>query len=314
MKAAMIHQFGDTPSIEEVPAPTPTAGHTIVDVLAFSTNNRTTAQINGTHYTAKNPLPFIPGLDGVGRTPSGQLVYFLTDDPYYGSFAEQTLVADRRMIPLAPDTDAAAVAAAMNPAMASWIAITRRLKDINGATVMILGATGAAGQAAVQIAKDQGASRVIAVGRNAKRLAETTALGADETIQLTSTAADALAAQANVDVVLDFLWGDVTASAMGAMLPKRSTEAPLRWVEIGSIAGNTLPLPAAALRGRNLQLLGSGQGSVAIADFAAALPPLAARLSKGDFLPVLNRQPFANLAASWQDTTHGRLVYELPTK
>ena len=72
------------------------------------------------------------------------------------------------------------------------------------ATVLVVGATGSAGRTAVQVAKRFGAGTVIAAGRNPQRLAELGALGADRTCLL-----DGLAAAAEVDVVLDYLWGPI---------------------------------------------------------------------------------------------------------
>ena len=66
--------------------------------------------------------------------------------------------------------------------MSSWVALTARAKFVAGESVLILGATGVAGQLAVQIAKRLGARRVIAAGRNPRALASLTSLGADAVI------------------------------------------------------------------------------------------------------------------------------------
>ena len=71
-----------------------------------------------------------------------------------------------------------------NPAMSSWAALTVRAKFVAGESVLILGATGLAGQLAVQIAKRLGARRVIAAGRNPAALEKLKALGADAVISL----------------------------------------------------------------------------------------------------------------------------------
>jgi NADPH-dependent curcumin reductase CurA len=108
----------------------------------------------------------------------------------------------------------------MNPGMSSWIALTRRIAFEPGNSVLVLGATGNAGHMAAEIAKHLGASTVIAAGRNPERLAALPALGADATISLSGDQQEIerrlgeIAAE--VDVVLDYLWGPVTERVLPA--------------------------------------------------------------------------------------------------
>jgi threonine dehydrogenase-like Zn-dependent dehydrogenase len=81
--------------------------------------------------------------------------------------------------------------------------LSRRIDFRRGQSVLILGATGNAGRMAVQVARRFGASRVIALGRDAARLEALKALGADETLTF-----DQVAEAADVDVVIDYLWGE----------------------------------------------------------------------------------------------------------
>ena len=67
----------------------------VVDVLAAGLHPRVRSGANGSHYTSGGELPLIPGIDGVGRTPEGDLVYFVLPDTTLGSMAEQ----DRRRPP-----------------------------------------------------------------------------------------------------------------------------------------------------------------------------------------------------------------------
>ena len=98
----------------------------------------------------------------------------------------------------------------MNPAMSSWVALRRRIAFQPGAAVLVLGATGNAGRLAVQIARHLGAGHVVAAGRDAERLAALAGLGADVTVSLDD---DALGgAAADVDVVIDYLWGAPAAA------------------------------------------------------------------------------------------------------
>ncbi|GEK29137.1 quinone oxidoreductase family protein [Furfurilactobacillus siliginis] len=227
--------------------------------------------------------------------------------------AEQTVVSARRFIPLPADVDAAQVAAMMNPAMSSWMALKDRVGDITGKTVLVLGATGAAGQLAVQISKYLGAKTVIAAGRDEAKLAMVRGLGADQTIALTGTDEDvkaAFAAVADVDVVLDYLWGSVAEKALQAILPARHDHSQLlSWVEIGSMSGGDITLPSAYLRSVNLRLLGSGQGSINGKVFATELPKLAQLISAGTFQLAVQTLPFDELSSeNWQDASQ-RYVY-----
>ena len=87
----------------------------------------------------------IPGIDGVGRLPDGRRIYFVADDDVLGTMAEKAVVDPRRAIELPDGVDVAKVAAAMNPAMSSWVALRRRVPIQPGQSVLVLGATGNAG-------------------------------------------------------------------------------------------------------------------------------------------------------------------------
>src|SRR6202012_2862707 len=127
------------------------------------------------------------GVDGVGRLEDGQRVYFGAAHPPFGTFAEKTLASPKMMVPVPDGLDDATAAGIANPAMSSWVALTSRAKFVAGESVLILGATGAAGQLAVQIAKRRGAKRVVAAGRNPDALQKLTSLGADSVISLDQT-------------------------------------------------------------------------------------------------------------------------------
>jgi len=121
--------------------------------------------------------------------------------------AERTVIDTRRSVVLPDDTDPVAVAAAMNPAMASWVALRQRVRFQAGQSVLVLGA-GNAGQIAVQVAKLLGASRIVVAGRLHTGVAgRLRAAGAAETVSLDGeldVAAKRIGEVASdVDVVLD---------------------------------------------------------------------------------------------------------------
>jgi NADPH:quinone reductase-like Zn-dependent oxidoreductase len=303
MRAAVVTSFDTPPTCQDFPTPTPrTPDAALVDVIAAGLHLRVRSQANGSHYTSSGELPLVPGIDGVGRASDGTLRYFYLPDTTMGAMAEKTVIDLRRSVVLPEDCDPVLVAAGMNPAMASWVALRRRIDFEPGQRVLVLGATGNSGRMAIQVAKHLGAAHVIAAGRSPERLAALTALGADTTVDLADVERLGEAA-GDVDVVIDFLWGQPTADAMVAVLKNRTDRGrPLTWIEIGSIAGPTISLPSAALRSTRLQIVGSGQGSVPTHDMLAEFPTLATQISRGTFEIDARTVPLADVETAWKDT------------
>jgi NADPH:quinone reductase-like Zn-dependent oxidoreductase len=246
----------------------------------------------------------IPGIDGVGRLSDGRRVYFVSIDDRWGSMAEKAVVDMRRVIALPDDVDAAEVAATMNPAMSSWVALRRRVPLKPGQSVLVLGATGNAGAMAIRVAKLLGAARVIGAGRNAERLAELPALGADEVVQLVDdpdvTAERLGRVAAGVDIVIDYLWAKPAAGAIMALISARSDRSrALDWIQIGAMAGPTIELPSVALRSANLRLQGNGQGAVSPQAYLDELPSLVEQIAAGTIRIKTRSMPLADVEAIW---------------
>jgi NADPH:quinone reductase-like Zn-dependent oxidoreductase len=309
MKAAVVSAFDAAPRFQEFPSPTPAgADEIVVDVLAAGLHPRVRSQADGSHYTSTDELPFVPGIDGVGRDAHGVLHYFVLPDTASGAMAEQTVIDTRRSIVLPEGSDPVRIAAGMNPAMSSWVALRHRIQFTAGRSVLVLGATGSAGQLAVQVAKHFGADRIIAAGRNTERLASLAALGATGTVRLDGDSDDVAArlgaAAGDVDVVLDYLWGAPATAAMVAVVTARSDRgAPLAWVQIGSVAGRTATIPSAALRAARLQIVGSGQGSVDTRAFLTELPAIGAEITSGSFDLDVRAVPLTDVEQAWSDAT-----------
>jgi NADPH:quinone reductase-like Zn-dependent oxidoreductase len=316
--AAVVTSFDTPPAYREFPVPTPqTSDEVLVDVVAVGLHPRVRSQANGSHYTSSDELPLVPGVDGVGRAPDGTLRYFVLTDTAMGAMAEQTVIDLRRSVVLPTDSDPVRIAAAMNPAMSSWVALRRRISFQPGQRVLVLGATGNAGQLAVQIAVHLGASHVIGAGRQAERLAALPDLGADVTVSLRGDPADVARrlgeAAGDVDVVIDYCWGELTAEAIRAIVMHRSDPGlPLAWIEIGSVAGPTAAIPSAALRSTLLQIVGSGQGSVPTRDIVAELPALAAAITDSAFRIDAQPVALADVAAAWSDTGASQRIVITP--
>jgi NADPH:quinone reductase-like Zn-dependent oxidoreductase len=308
MHAAVVSAFDRPPQYEQFEDPTPAEGEVVVDVLAAGLHPRVRSSADGSHYTEVDALPLIPGIDGVGRGADGRAVYFVLPDTPRGSMAERAAIDPRRSVVLPDGVDPVTIAAAMNPAMSSWLALRERIEPSAGTHVLVLGATGNAGRLAVQIARRLGAGRVTAAGRDAAGLAALE--GADTAVELDAVAP----AAADADVIIDYLWGSVTEQLIPAVVRARHDRAQaLDWIEVGSVAGTEITLPSAALRAANLRVLGSGQGSISTGAIVAALPELATEISSGAYPIDAVARPLSEVAAAWVDTaTGGRRTVLVP--
>jgi len=318
VKAAVVTAFDTPPRYEDIDAPTPAGpADFVIDIVAAGLHPRVRSQADGSRYTSTDELPLIPGIDGVGRGPDRRLRYFVLPDTTRGSMAEQTVVDERRSILLPEEADVIALAAAMNPAMSSWVALRRRIDFRAGQRVLVLGATGNAGRLAIQVARHLGASAVVAAGRDRRRLATLGAVGATATVALDAdpdTVAEQLAEGArDVDVVLDYLWGEPAVRAMVALTAPEPRQKPLTWVQIGSVAGRSAAIPSAALRAARLEIVGSGQGSVSTAEILAELPTLAHEISAGRFTVDAKPVRLADVEQAWRtDAYPNQRVVLLP--
>ncbi len=305
MHAAVVRSFDHPPRYEMYDTPEPTGpDEVLVDVLAAGLHPRVRTDAAGRHYTSTGTLPMIPGIDGVGRLRDGTLLYFVSPDGVWGSMADRALVDLRRTVPLPAQVDVVKVAAIMNPAMSSWVALRRRVPLGRGQSVLVLGATGNAGAMAVQVAKHLGAGRVVGAGRNRERLADLPAIGADEVVVLSddgeATAERLASSAADVDIVVDYLWAEPAATAMMAILQARADRSrALDWIQIGAMAGPTLELPSVALRSANLRIQGNGQGAVSTRDYLAELPSLVDEIDRGTFVINASAVPLADVEEAW---------------
>ncbi|GAA1920233.1 quinone oxidoreductase family protein [Streptantibioticus ferralitis] len=308
MRAAVVTAFGQPPRYQQYPDPRPAEGEVLVRVLAAGLHPRVRSGAAGTHYTSDQTLPLVPGFDGVGRTPENTRVFFGGLKAPNGSMAEYIAIPADQLVPLPDGVDDIMVAAAMNPAVSAWLALTHRAELKPGEHVLILGATGNAGQMAIQLARLLGAGTITAAGRNAQALAKLPALGADHAVSLDTdddTVARRLAqAAANADVVVDYLWGHPTEVALAALTSARTDAAHrLRWVHVGAMAGPTIALPGATLRKADVDFRGSGQGSVSPAGMRAAHRDLADRLPTAGLTIDTLTMPLRDVESAWTANT-----------
>jgi len=220
MHAAVVTSFDAPPRYTDYPDPVARGkDEMVVEVLAAALHPRVRSQADGSHYTSTDELPLVPGVDAVVRDQRGRIRYAVLDDTTLGTMAERTVIEADRSVVLPAGIDPVQVAAAMNPVMSSWVALRRRIEFHRRQRVLILGATGNAGRMAIQVAKRFGAGQVIAAGREEARLAALRELGADSTCTF-----DEVAKAADVDLVIDYVWGEPAARAMVDLLTARAVE------------------------------------------------------------------------------------------
>ena len=320
MNAAVVHAFDAPPRYTSFAEPVAADGEIVVDVIATGLHPIVKALANGSHYGSAGVLPFIPGVDGVGRQQDGTQVYFGISRSPFGTFSERALAARRFCFPVPEGLDAVTLAGIANPGMSSWVALTRRAKFVAGGSVLILGATGTAGQLAVQIAKHLGARRIVAAGRNRAVLEALKGLGADAIIpldqehdSLVSCIREELA-ENRIDVVLDYLWGPPAEAFLEATLQKglRHPVSRLRFIQVGESAGKTISLAAAVLRSSATELLGSGFGSASMDDIFQALTEFFRFAATSAPRINIKTVPLRDVEAEWNSPNQGARLVFLP--
>jgi NADPH:quinone reductase-like Zn-dependent oxidoreductase len=319
MNAAVVHSFDAPPRYTTFADPVAGEGERLVRVSAAGLHPIVKLLAKGIHYGSSGTLPFIAGVDGVGKLEDGTRVYFGIARSPFGTFSERSLAASWMCLPLPKGVDDVTAAGIANPAMSSWAALTARAKFVAGESVLILGATGVAGRLAIQIAKRLGARRVVAAGRNPLALEKLRALGADAVISLDQEQAALVSAfrselaEAGVDVVLDYLWGQPAERLLEAISQKglRKAGARVRFIQIGDSAGKAISLPAATLRSSGLELLGSGFGSASLDQIREALAEFFQVAAKTPFQFHTKAASLRDVEALWNEAGGGaRLVFQ----
>jgi NADPH:quinone reductase-like Zn-dependent oxidoreductase len=312
MKAAVVNMLGQPPHYQEFAEPLKGENEVLISVRAAGLHPVAKARASGSHYSSTGEVPMVPGIDGVGTLPDGKRVFFASSSQKWGTMAERSVASPSMCIPLPDGIDDLQAAAIANPGMSAWLSLRDRAALRPGETVLVMGATGVAGQLAIQAARRLGAKRVIAVGRNVDALAGESI---DAVIRLTDpedAIREAFAAEAvrGIDVVIDYLWGRPTEMLIEALAKGfRAESTPAtRLIEVGGSAGSTITLPAAALRSVDLTLKGSGFGSVPLDSILAAIPALFAMAAAGELKVAVEPVPLSEVESAWIRTEKGRRI------
>ena len=256
MKAVLCKAYGPPESlvIEELPSPAPGPGEVVVSVKAAGVNFPDVLIIEN-KYQVKPPLPFSPGseLAGVVKTVGADVVGFKAGDSVmaitgYGAFAEEVAVDAKRLLPIPSGMDFVSAAAFGLTYATSEHALCDRGALKAGETLLVLGAAGGVGIAAIEIGKELGA-RVIACASSDEKLAVCREHGADEGINYATEdlreRIKALTGGKGADVVYDPVGGPYTELAL------RSIAWRGRLLVVGFAAGEIpkIPLNLTLLKG-----------------------------------------------------------------
>lgn len=325
MKAAIVTDFSKPPHWGDMEKPTAGPGEVLVKVHASCVTNLVKMVAAGKHYTSVAQFPFAPGFDGIGVVESagegatdliGKRIYFAAPRFPFGGLGEYS-VAKKVLTALVPDDiDDITAAAVPNPAMSSWAALELRAKIQKGETVLINGSTGAAGSMALKIAQHLGASKIVVTGRNKKALDELVKAGASEAIVLEGEA-DALKGafiaaikKYQIDIVLDYIWGPSAEAILGAIAAIGSDHR-IRFVQIGSMAGNEINLSAFVLRSTGVEILGSGLGSVPLPAVVGVIGKALSVTKQLNLDPDVRSVPISEVESQW-NAEGKRAVFVFP--
>ncbi|MEO6019645.1 MAG: NADPH:quinone oxidoreductase family protein [Knoellia sp.] len=262
MRAAQVTRLDGPDAVEVVDVPTPEVpdGQVLIDVAAAGVAFPDVLQTRG-HYQIKPPLPFIPGSEvagvvrvapaGSGLTEGDRVAAF----PFLGGFAEQVVCDPSMVFPLPERVTYEQGAALPMNYLTCHFALRTRGRLAEGEKVLVHGAAGGIGTAAIQLAKAWGATVYAVVSESAKADVARAA-GADEVV-LADGFKDAIADLTSghgVDIVVDPVGGDRFTDSLRSLAPLG------RLLVIGFTAGSIPEVKVNRLLLGNLDVVGVGWG------------------------------------------------------
>jgi NADPH:quinone reductase len=225
VRAIQVTRFGGPEVLElvELPDPEPTGVLQRLQVESAGVNYADTHQ-TADDYLASQTLPFVPGAEAVGRLDDGSRVVALLSG---GGYAEQALAHPATTFALPEAVDDATALAFVLQGTTAWHLLRTCAHITAGESVVVVSAAGGVGSLAVQLAKEMGASRVIATASSQDKCDLASELGADATIvagygvvakDLTAQIREANAGK-SVDIVLEMTGGPVFDASLSSLAP-----------------------------------------------------------------------------------------------
>lgn len=309
MPAAVLTRHGVPPEHQQYPVPSRHAGQALIRVTAAPISPLDLLCASGRSYFGPPQLPYIPGVQGVGTVVEadtlapGHRVWFSCDagmKPGDGSMAAYCVIDESAALTLPNNVADDLVASLGLSAIAAWMALTWRGQLQPGEQVLVLGASGAVGQVAVQAAKILGAGRVIAASRDQAGLERALTRGADATVDLTGDDVDDLhqrmvaACEGPLNLVIDPIWGLPAEAAV------RTLGFGGRLVNIGSSSGPTARFDSATVRSRVQNILGYTNNALTQHQKAQALGTILGHAAAGRCTVDRETMPLARAAEAWE--------------
>ncbi len=314
MRAWVVEQLGgvEALTLRELPEPAaPGPGEVTVAVSAVGLNYPDLLMLSGS-YQYRPPLPFTPGMEGVGRiTAVGEgvsadlLGHRLLLGRRTGLLAEQVTLplASLREVPEAlSDSEAAGFTTG---ALTAWVALVPRGRLVEGEHLLVLGAGGGMGLAAVAMGKALGA-RVTAAASDSAKLAAAEQAGADACVLLDRAAPDLSPLKGSCDLVFDPVGGPAVLPALKAL--RRGG----RYLVIGFVAGPPVGVPTNLALLKEIEILGVRAGEAGRQDPALgrrALAEIDRIAASGRFRPIVGLEvPFTRAPDAFRAMQAGSLV------
>lgn len=317
MRAAVLRAHGGAPTYAEHRDAVAGPDEVLVRVTAAPVVPLDLLCASGTSYFGARTLPYVPGVQGVGEVVSGgelavgTRVFVATTAGMAdgdGAMAELCAVRTPDVVPLPRGelaVDDVALAALGLSGVAAWQALGWRAGLRPGESVVVLGAGGAVGQAAVGAARAQGAGRVVAVCRPGGSAERARSQGPDSVVEIGDpdppALTDALRAvlPGGADVVVDPVFGWVAEAVLPVMAPGG------RLVNLGGSASDLATLSSAGLRGRGLSLLGYTNNALGVEQRADALTAVARLAADGRVGVAHESRPLGEVAGVWREQLAG---------
>jgi NADPH:quinone reductase-like Zn-dependent oxidoreductase len=315
VRAAIVSAYQAPPDVAERAQPSAGEGQAVVELLAAALNPADLAIASGSFPAGSPPLPYVPGIEGVGRVvessrfapgtrvwASGRGLGVAFD----GAFAERFAVSDDVLIEV-PEGASDLVAAALGQVgLAAWMSLSWLAPVRPDEVVLVLGATGSVGTVGVQAAKLLGAGRVVAVGRDQAKLDAMSAIGADATVSLEGDDfRERLAAAvdgAPPTLVLDLLYGPPLEAALSVVAPGA------RIAHLGQSAAPVITLPSGFVRGKQLKLLGYSNFAVPLDALAQGYADVIGHATAGRIRLVAEAVPLDRAGEAWARQARGHDV------
>ena len=309
----MISELGRPPELADRPEP---SGGVIHEISAVSLNPIDINVGTGKYFGGHPDFPYVPGCEGVGRSPDGTRVYLFSDGlglARDGLLAERAAAPAELGIPL-PDGVSDEIAVSCGIAgMAGWMPVAWRAPVREDDRVLVLGATGTVGLVAVQAAKLLGAKHVVAAGRNRERLERAAELGADAIVSLEGddlvTAFKEAAGGDGPTYIVDTLWGPPAVAAIQA------AARGWRLVQIGQSAAAEASLASAAIRGKMGEVYGYTVFAVAKDELREHYLRLVGHAAAGEITFDIEAYPLEQVSEAWERQAAGanaKIVVTLP--